>query len=72
MIKLRDGISNDCNTVEEMEAVKDLLKELGMANNSPLTLFSDSQGVVFVANNPLFKASSTLLWIHISYVKECI
>lgn len=45
-------------TVEEMEVVKDLLKELGMANNSPVTLFSDSQAVVFVANNPLFKASS--------------
>lgn len=39
--------------VEEMEAVGNLLKELGIVGMTVMTLFSDNQGAMFVANNPI-------------------
>lgn len=40
-------------TVEEMKAVENLLKGLGIVSMTAMTLFSDYQGAMFVANNPI-------------------
>lgn len=41
------------NTVEELQATRSLLTELGVTINTPMRLLSDNQGATFIANNPI-------------------
>lgn len=58
------------STVEEMEAIRNLLKELWPPASSPLKLFSDNQWVMFVANNPVCPTKLRHVAMDLHFVRE--
>jgi len=56
--------------VEEMEAIKSLLGELGVTINDPMKLFCDNKGATFVANNPVCHTKLRHVAMDLCFVRE--
>lgn len=58
------------NTVEELDATKSLLTELGVAISTLMRLLSDNQRATFVANNPICHTKLRHVAIDLHFVQE--
>ena len=57
-------------TIVECVWLRRLIEEFGITNAEPTSIFTNNQGAIAIAKNPVFHAKTKHIEVHYHYVKE--
>ena len=60
------------HTTCELEWIKNLLRELHVKFNKPLTMFCDNQAIAHIAKNPLYHERTTHIEVNCHFIRKVI